>query len=288
MTTIPANNETTIKVGLIQVATRKRDLEYNFKKCETLIRDAKRKGSDIVCTPECALDGYAFDDPEFQADPNQYIVTSRTNGYTHRFGELANELGIFLIAGMSIVDQNAADQLRNAAVLFNPGGKIVGEYYKVQSTFGNLEARFYKHGEDFPVFDLTLPSGIRTRVGIMICYDRQMPESARILRTRGAEIIFNPSATGNFRRRWNTRLLRTRAYENKCYVVSVNHAAPRINGHSLVAGPRGNLLKRCGRRECAQVVSLELNRVREKNKDLLTRRPTTYQGLAENFDPFIP
>jgi predicted amidohydrolase len=119
----------------------------------------------------------------------------------------------------------------------------------------------------------------------MICYDRQLPEPARILRVKDASVIFNPSATNNFAARWNTPLLQTRAYENKCYVVSVNHAFPRLCGLSLVTDPNGRVVKRLPPWQTVRVVTLDLDLVARKQKALLTRRPSTYQALLRAPDP---
>ncbi len=48
-------------------------------------------------------------------------------------------------------------------------------------------------GEDFWVADLDTPLG-PVKTGTMICYDREFPESARILMLKGAELILVPNA----------------------------------------------------------------------------------------------
>ena len=60
-----------IKIGLIQINSKKNDLEYNFTKARKMIIRAATRGADIICTPECFLDGYAFDSPKFQ-NPSSY------------------------------------------------------------------------------------------------------------------------------------------------------------------------------------------------------------------------
>ena len=47
-----------IKVAAIQMNAVKFDKEQNFKKAETMLREAAAKGADIACLPECALTGY--------------------------------------------------------------------------------------------------------------------------------------------------------------------------------------------------------------------------------------
>ncbi len=266
-----------VKVGIIQVATKRLDLEANYARAKILIKKAADRGARIVCTPECMLDGYAFDKPAFQEEPGRYCVDPANSVYTRGFMDLAKALGIYIIACMSAMDGTAR---RNAAIVYNPDGTEGGRYFKVHSTHGNKEATFYKHGEQYPVFHADIDGG-DVPFGVMICYDRQLPEPARILRVNGAKIIFNPAATGNFAMGWNTRLMQTRAYENKCYVVSVNHAWPRINGMSLACSPAGKVIARCMPWETVKVVSLTMDDVERKAKDIKTRRPTTYNDLLK-------
>ena len=63
----------------------------------------------------------------------------------------------------------------------------------------------------------------------MICFDREFPESARILMLKGAEIILTPNAC----EMEDNRIcqFKTRAYENMVGVVLANYAAPQQNGH---------------------------------------------------------
>ncbi|NMC05519.1 MAG: carbon-nitrogen hydrolase family protein [Candidatus Lokiarchaeota archaeon] len=274
-----ATATTRVKVGLLQPATRKRDLEHNLTLLESLATQAARRGACIACTPECMLDGYSFDDPEFQADPARYCIEIDGSKRDRACRDLAKRLGIHLIVGMSTMEAGTPPVYRNAAVLYDAGGQNRGIYFKMHSTSGNLEASFYKAGEAFPVFDVNL-DGVETRIGIMICYDRQIPEVARALRVNGAEIIFNPSATNNFARGWNTRLLQTRAYENKCFVVSINHALPRLCGRSMVANSSGSVITRLAAWQQVRVVELDLDAVRSGEKDVNTRRPAMYGDLV--------
>lgn len=58
------------------------------------------------------------------------------------------------------------------------------------------------------------------QLGIMICYDREYPESARILMLKGAEVILVPNGCGSMQPR--IRALSTRAYENMVAVAMAN------------------------------------------------------------------
>ncbi|MHA1999704.1 MAG: carbon-nitrogen hydrolase family protein [Promethearchaeota archaeon] len=267
-----------LKVAIIQASTKRNDLDHNFRVTEKLILRARKKGARIACTPECMMDGYAFDTDEFQLEPVKYCIDPGKSKHYEKLKELARRTRIFIIVGMSLVETGGV--YRNAALVFDPHGHEVGRYFKAHSTYENMEATFYRHGDEFPVFTLDV-DGLQVRIGLMICYDRQVPEVARILRVNGAEIIFNPAATGNFSRGWNTRLVQTRGYENNCYVVSVNHAAPRINGRSFAVDPSGKVIARCHRKQCVKIVTIDLGKTREGTKILGTRRPSIYSDLVK-------
>ena len=66
----------------------------------------------------------------------------------------------------------------------------------------------------------------------MICYDREFPESARVLMLRGAELILVPNACPMEINRLSQ--LRGRAYENMLAVATCNYPAgvPDCNGGS--------------------------------------------------------
>lgn len=70
-------------------------------------------------------------------------------------------------------------------------------------------------GDEFKVCDF---EGIK--LGIMICYDREYPESARVLMLKGAEILLVPNDCGAMKPR--IQALSTRAYENMVGIVMAN------------------------------------------------------------------
>ena len=86
-------------------------------------------------------------------------------------------------------------------------------------------------GREFPVVDT--PHG---RWGTLICFDRQLPETARILALKGAGLIMIPSFGGYAD--INDALMRARAYENGVWVVFVH---PR---RVLIVDPRGEVVAR--------------------------------------------
>lgn len=71
-------------------------------------------------------------------------------------------------------------------------------------------------GEEFKVCEF---DGIK--LGVMICYDREFPESARVLMLKGAEIILVPNACDMNPARLNQ--LNSRAFENMVGVAMANY-----------------------------------------------------------------
>ena len=112
--------------------------------------------------------------------------------YMRHFISLAKELNM-AIAVTYLQKWNPAP--RNAVSIIDRSGEMVLTYAKVHTCdFGSMEASVTP-GDDFPVCELDTKAG-PVKVGCMICYDREFPESARILMLNGAEVVLVPNACG--------------------------------------------------------------------------------------------
>lgn len=81
---------------------------------------------------------------------------------------------------------------RNTLCLFDRFGNRALTYAKVHTCDFGDECRLTA-GDDFYVCDLDVENE-KVKIGAMICYDREFPESARILMLKSAEIILVPNA----------------------------------------------------------------------------------------------
>ena len=117
--------------------------------------------------------------------------------------------------GITLLEQ-FADAPRNSMVLFDRFGRKVLTYAKVHTCDFDAE-RYLTPGDDFPVAALDTACG-EVKVGGMICYDREFPESARILMLNGAELILVPNACPMEINR--LAQLRSRAYENMLAIAT--------------------------------------------------------------------
>ncbi len=124
------------------------------------------------------------------------------------------------------------DAPRNSLILFDRFGERKMIYAKVHTCDFDVE-RNLTPGEDFYVTALDTACG-EIKVGAMICYDREFPESARILMLKGAELILVPNACPMEINRLSQ--LRARAYENMTAIATCNYpeAVPDCNGGSSI------------------------------------------------------
>ncbi|MGH9455434.1 MAG: carbon-nitrogen hydrolase family protein, partial [Terriglobia bacterium] len=219
-----------IRVGLIQMNGKVYDKAYNLAQAQKWIRAAAARGAKLLCTPEVAVQGYprlgfakgeAFDDSKLAAMREKILAAAEPipGPATELFSKLAKELSVWIVFG---IDENRSGKLFNTAVLMNPGGKIVGTYSKVHLQ-NWMVASGVNHGDGFPVWEIEV-NGVKTKVGIQICYDVQHPESTLELTLGGAEVVLNPYCTNDFARPLLTHLFQTRALENRVFLVRVGYA----------------------------------------------------------------
>ena len=201
------------------------NLEKGIEAC----RQAKEKGADIAIFPEMWSCGYAF--PHDEASLREYAV-SCDNVFVKRFSELAEELDMAI--AVTLLEQHEPKP-RNTVCLFDRHGKLQYRYSKVHiCDFGEADDEgVLDAGDAFFTADLDTKDGI-IKVGSMICYDREFPESARILMLKGAELLLVPNACPMELNR--LAQLRGRAYENMLAIATCNYPAPHpdCNGHSTL------------------------------------------------------
>jgi predicted amidohydrolase len=258
-----------IRVGLIQMDGQIYDKEYNLARAEKGIQAAAARGATLLCTPEVAVQGYprlpmppgtSFDSPELVAGRAKILSAAETipGPATERLARLSQELGVWIVFG---IDENRHGRLFNTAVLMSPEGKITGTYSKVHLQNWMLASGVH-HGGGFPVWDISI-GGIRTKVGIEICYDIQHPESTLELALGGAEVVLIPYCTNDFARPLLVHLFQTRALENRIFLLRVNYSAPHNSGGSAIFDFEGSIQDALDQREGVLVGNLNLTALRK-------------------------
>lgn len=149
-----------------------------------------------------------------ELDPLEAVarLTEYEEPYRALFLRLAREHGLHIVAGSTPVRRG--DEIRNSAFLFTPGGEV-HEQEKLQVTPNEREEYGIAPGAGLKVFDTGL-----ARIAIVICYDIEFPELARLYAEAGAEILFVPFSTDERKAYMRVRhTAHARAVENQVYVV---------------------------------------------------------------------
>lgn len=215
-----------LKIALLQIAPCG-TLSGNLEKGLACCKKAKEMGADIALFPEMWSNGYhIYDRP---ADEWKAEAIPASGHFVNAFGDLAKELGMAI--GITLLE-TCGEHPRNTLVLFDRFGERKLSYAKVHTCDFDVE-RNLTPGEDFYVTALDTACG-EVNVGAMICYDREFPESARILMLKGAELVLVPNACPMEINRLSQ--LRGRAYENMLAIATCNYpdTVPDCNGGSSV------------------------------------------------------
>jgi beta-ureidopropionase len=292
--------ESKVTIGLIQARNDVNGSEpvekhksLAIEKHERLIREAKKRGAQIVCLQEVFYGPYFCTE---QTTKWYNAVEQIPQGpTTQMMCGLAKELGIVLV--VPIYEEEFSGVYYNTAAVIDADGKYLGKYRKhhipqVQAGppgCGFWEKYYFRPGNlGYPVFDTAF-----AKVGVYICYDRHFPEGARALGLAGAEIVFNPSATvaGLSEYLWKLEQP-AHAVANGYYVGAINRVGvePPWNmgefyGQSYLVDPRGAFVA-MGSRDKDEVVIGVMDRdvireVRNTWQFFRDRRPDSYETLVE-------
>ena len=214
-----------LNIALLQLLPEA-GLDRQLKKGAAACLAAKRMGADIALFPEMWSSGYVL--PRESGDADVSAVGAGSE-FVRAFGRLALELR--MAVGITFLERHEPGPL-NSLILFDRHGEERLHYSKVHTCAFDAE-KVLSPGDGFRVAELDIGRGT-VRVGAMICFDREFPESARILMLKGAEVILAPNACPMEINRLSA--LRTRAYENMLAVATCNYPKghPDCNGRSTV------------------------------------------------------
>jgi len=284
-------------VALLQLLPGNSQQENLVKGVEAC-RKAKVMGADLALFPEMWNTGYTF-----PCDPDglKTMAIRQDGTFLGTFIQLTTDLDMAI--GITYLEQYKPNP-RNTVTVIDRHGEIVLTYAKVHTCDFESE-RYLTPGDDFYTADLDTTRG-NVKIGAMICYDREFPESARILMLKGAEVILVPNACPMEINRLSQ--LRARAYENMLGIATVNYAfgQPDCNGHSTAfdgvaygeirsgtVESRDTLLVEAGEAEGIYLAQFPMEKIREyRSREIhgnAYRRPAKY-GLLLSEDvsePFI-
>ena len=175
-----------LRIALLQISPCG-DTDKNLQKGLAACRAARAQGADIALFPEMWSNGYNLYGRPVDAWKAEAIPGD--GAFVHSFGALARELD--MAVGVTLLERYDGGP-RNTLVLFDRHGERKLTYAKVHTCDFDVE-RSLTPGDGFSVVSLDTACGA-VHVGAMICYDREFPESARLLMLQGAELILVPNA----------------------------------------------------------------------------------------------
>ena len=289
-------------VGLLQLSPTN-SMENNMLKGIEYCKKAKEMGADIAVFPEMWNTGYEMlfeGDLKDQVNISQEKVNKwnskaieNDNEFINKYINLAKELEM----AIAITYLEKAEQKpRNTVIIIDRNGNIVLKYSKVHTVDSKMEA-YTEPGTEFKTCELDYGKG-KVKLGTMICFDRDFPESARILMLQGSELILVPNAC--YMSKIRLEQLKVRAYENMVGIVTINYAnhggkssayspiVRNVNKHEL----NSEMLVMNDKEEI-KIVQFNMNEIREyRSRETLGdayRKPYAYEQLVKNNvqEPFI-
>lgn len=290
----------TIRVAAVSMNSELDKQQQTLERIGDFCERAVSEKAELVLFPELLVHGHCAPNTWELAEP---VPDGQS---TQRLIDLSKRFGLFLCVGLS---EKENDIVYNTQVVVGPQGYL-GSQRKLHMS--RDESFFYKGGREIQVIDVG-----KCKVGIVICYDNQFPEIARIVALKGADLILMPHAARQGR--WDdspqsqaaarTKVFdyfsssyRMRARENACFCVYADQAGragyvdslprdhynqPHHPGGAMIIDPAGDLLAHTQTEEIRDemiVADLDASRLAaarsHPNYTLRTRRPELFAELV--------
>jgi N-carbamoylputrescine amidase len=286
------NKIQTRTIGLIQMACTKNP-KKNLQNAVDSIREAAKKGAQIICLPELFLSNY-FCQTE---NPENFSLAEPIPGPTSfLFCKLAKELEIVLI--VPLFEKRTEGIYHNSAIVIDTDGSLSGTYRKMHIPDDPCfyEKYYFTPGDSgFKSFSTSYG-----KIGVLICWDQWFPEAARLTALTGAQFLFYPTAIGYQNSdlnespqqisAWET-VQRSHAISNGLFVASVNRCGKEDDltfwGCSFICNPFGKIINQAKENEAQIIIAScslpEIESTRQNWPFLRDRRIDSYRNLNKLF-----
>ncbi len=240
-----------MQVELAQLALVDGDTEYNTRRViETIDNADVAGGTQMIVFPETALSG--FPTPENIARVAQASDSPALGAVV----QAAKRRKVSVALGIAEFE---GGHYYNSNMLIDRNGQTVMQYRKTHlwsSDFGVFEA-----GNSFESCvweDL--------RLGLLICYDIEFPETARALAALGTQLAIVTDGNMNPYGPVHRRASVARAMENQMFVAIVNRCGSGENGltfpgESALIDPYGDVVASAGAQETVLKVTVDLTKL---------------------------
>lgn len=248
-------------IALLQILPGK-TMQENLRKGLQACQKAKEQGADLALFPEMWQIGYNSHNMKMK-----YALDIH-NDFILQFCNEAKKLHMAI--ALTYLGKGRSKPT-NSMILIDKTGTIILEYAKVHTCSFEPDGSecALEAGDSFKVSTLKYARGT-VKIGAMICFDREFPESARTLMHKGAEIILVPNSCslacdpelGDVR----IAQLRGRAFENMVAIAMTNYPTPKNDGHSCILSPEGKILIIADEKEGIYCATIDLAQLRKWQK----------------------
>ena len=275
------NNDFTIAV--LQHIPAPDNIAAALQRLRTSAARASEEGCALMLVPECSITGY-----NQPLATMQQVALESDGETTAAIADICRQHNIAIAYGFAergsveSGEQAGSTQYYNCVQIIDAAGNIAASYRKTH-LWGDLDRTLFSAGDSLsPVVEIN-----GWKVGLLICYDVEFPETSRALALAGAELILVPTGLMQPWRDVAERLVPVRAYENQLYIAYCNYCGNEADlvyeGRSCIAGPDGADLDRAEKKPVLLTATLSKQAIAECRDALpyhRDRRPELYNSLA--------
>ncbi len=221
------------------------DKQKNLFCAEKLIKKAASAGAKFICLPEM----FCFRSKRILKELKENVAEDLNGEIVKRMSFLSKTYGITISAGSFHEKVSGKQKLFNTSICFNPQGKKIAIYRKMNLFEAIIHSRRICESKHFYPGKKRATATVGSfKVGFSICYDLRFPSLYEGYKKQGVEVLCVPSAftkkTGQAH--WEV-LVRARAIENRCYVLASNQIGSdgtvvEAYGHSMIVNPWGEIV----------------------------------------------
>ncbi|NAZ36195.1 nitrilase-related carbon-nitrogen hydrolase [Rubellimicrobium sp. CFH 75288] len=223
-----------MRIAVLQEPSPGGDIPRALDRLGCALRAAGAAGAALLVAPEAFLPGYNH--PEIAAR-----ALRRDDDAMARAADLCRDASCGLVLGYAERD---GDRLRNSAVVFDPAGREVANYRKIQ-LYGPRERALYEPGDAYATFEA---GGLR--VALLICYDAEFAPHMAALAARGVRLVCVPTANMAPFVHVVRHTIPAMAANHGLAIAYANYCGTegdlRYVGGSQIAGPHGEVLALAG------------------------------------------
>jgi predicted amidohydrolase len=176
--------EKIIRAAAVQFNHKASDKDYNFSRIAYFVAQAAQKSVQLIAFPEMCITGY-WHVPGLSKQELESLAESIPQGTSsQKLLELSKKYNIIIGAGLL---EQSEGKLYNTYAVALPDGQL-----KTHRKLHAFESKYISSGNEHTVFETAL--GVK--LGVLICYDNNLPENCRIVALKGADILLAPHQTG--------------------------------------------------------------------------------------------